>query len=300
VQLLVESNASWRWLVNTRPWIIPIRSWGTITTRSLYDFTQHSETGRHKLWKQCWKDHRLCTPATRHVYLCSYKFVQKNHTTTSLVRSSNNIPVITSQNHWYEKLHIRVIAFSHHLQDVMGVVVLETTISVLYALTPCREMCARNSKNLSVREWSTDLSSFYNTQQWGWVGGGTSFLPTFVLVQECIPHNSTVTMTTSSAQCLLLDVRQWSVSPWQGLPVLNVVLGVGGTVIVSESHGRPTHSCDGWVCVLGSVVTSSIFGWVRGAGARQWPGIGEWTWICRDWNEVKIGFLDFLVLSDLV
>ncbi len=32
---------------------------------------------------------------------------------------------------------VRAIAFSHHLQDVMDVVVLETAMSVLYALTPC-------------------------------------------------------------------------------------------------------------------------------------------------------------------
>jgi hypothetical protein len=36
-------------------------------------------------------------PPTRHVDLCSHKFGQKNHTTTSLVRSCNNIPVITSK-----------------------------------------------------------------------------------------------------------------------------------------------------------------------------------------------------------
>jgi hypothetical protein len=28
--------------------------------------------------------------------------------------------------------------------------------------------------------------------------------------------------------------------------------------------------------------------------------VGGWSWICRDWSEVKIGFLDFLVLADLV
>ncbi len=33
-------------------------------------------------------------PPTRHVHLCSHKFDQKNHTTVSLVRSCNNIPVI--------------------------------------------------------------------------------------------------------------------------------------------------------------------------------------------------------------
>ena len=114
---------------------------------------------------------------TRHVHLRSHNFGQQNHTTTSLVRPCNNVPVIRSQKHWYEangpviqtwflfthvRVHIwtfvrtqeahdnppteslgpasptvRVIAFSHPLQHMMGVVVLETTMSVLYDLTPC-------------------------------------------------------------------------------------------------------------------------------------------------------------------
>ncbi len=43
-------------------------------------------------------------------------------------------------------------------------------------------------------------------------------------------------------------------------------MGVGGSVIVSGSRVRPTYSCDGWVCDLGTVGSSSIFGWVRGDG----------------------------------
>ncbi len=48
---------------------------------------------------------------------------------------------------------------------------------------------------------------------------------------------------------------------------LHVGLGVGGTTIVSGSRVRPTHSCDGWMCDLGVVGVSSIFGWVRGTGS---------------------------------
>jgi hypothetical protein len=48
---------------------------------------------------------------------------------------------------------------------------------------------------------------------------------------------------------------------------LRVSLGVGGVVIASGSRARPTHSCDRWVCDLGAVVVSSIFGWVRGVGS---------------------------------
>ncbi len=41
-------------------------------------------------------------PPTRHVHFRSYKFGQKNHTTGTLVRSWNHIPVITSQKYWNE------------------------------------------------------------------------------------------------------------------------------------------------------------------------------------------------------
>jgi hypothetical protein len=48
--------------------------------------------------------------------------------------------------------------------------------------------------------------------------------------------------------------------------VLRVGLGVGGAAIASGLRTRPTHSCDGWVCDLGPVGASSVFGWVRGVG----------------------------------
>ena len=37
--------------------------------------------------------------------------------------------------------------------------------------------------------------------------------------------------------------------------------------VASGSRTRPSHSCDGWVCDLGAVGASSIFGLVRGPGA---------------------------------
>jgi hypothetical protein len=48
---------------------------------------------------------------------------------------------------------------------------------------------------------------------------------------------------------------------------LHVGLGVGAAAIASGSRARPSHSCDGWVCDLGAVGASSIFGWIRRAGA---------------------------------
>ncbi len=46
-----------------------------------------------------------------------------------------------------------------------------------------------------------------------------------------------------------------------------VGLGVGGAAVASGSHACPSHSCDGWVCGLGAVDSSLVFGLLRGAGA---------------------------------
>jgi cellobiose-specific phosphotransferase system component IIB len=48
---------------------------------------------------------------------------------------------------------------------------------------------------------------------------------------------------------------------------LRVGLGVGGAAIASGSRARPMHSYDRWVGDLDAVGASSIFGWLRGAGA---------------------------------
>jgi hypothetical protein len=39
-----------------------------------------------------------------------------------------------------------------------------------------------------------------------------------------------------------------------------------GRFIVSGSHTRPSHSCDGWMCDLGVVGVPLIFGLARGPG----------------------------------
>ena len=49
--------------------------------------------------------------------------------------------------------------------------------------------------------------------------------------------------------------------------VLRFGLGVGRALIASGLRTRPSHSCDGWVCDLGALGASSIFGLVRMAGA---------------------------------
>ena len=46
-----------------------------------------------------------------------------------------------------------------------------------------------------------------------------------------------------------------------------VGLGVGGAAVVSGSCAHPSHSCGGWVCDLGVVDDSLIFGLVCGSGS---------------------------------
>jgi hypothetical protein len=49
--------------------------------------------------------------------------------------------------------------------------------------------------------------------------------------------------------------------------VFRVGLGVGGAVIAPGLRACPSRSCDGWVCGLGVVGVSLVFGLVRGSGA---------------------------------
>jgi hypothetical protein len=51
---------------------------------------------------------------------------------------------------------------------------------------------------------------------------------------------------------------------------LCVGLGVGGATVTFGSRGRPSHSCDGWVCDLGVVGPSSICGLI--CGVRRGTG----------------------------
>ncbi len=46
-----------------------------------------------------------------------------------------------------------------------------------------------------------------------------------------------------------------------------VGLGVGEAVIAPGLRDCPSHLCDGWVCGLGAVGASLVFGLVRGTGA---------------------------------
>jgi hypothetical protein len=91
--------------------------------------------------------------------------------------------------------------------------------------------------------------------------------PTFVLVsrmelvqQYCSNDNFLITVSSSRRETMVGDSLTRD-------SVLRVGLGVRGVSVASGSFVYPVYSCDGWVCGLGSVVASSIFGWVRRSGA---------------------------------
>ncbi len=71
---------------------------------------------------------------------------------------------------------------------------------------------------------------------------------------------------TSSAQRLLR--RETTVGDTlTRVSTFRVGLGVAGAVIAPGLHTCPSRSCDGWVCGLGAVVASLVFGLVRGSGS---------------------------------
>ncbi len=49
-----------------------------------------------------------------------------------------------------------------------------------------------------------------------------------------------------------------------------VGLGVSGDIIAPGLRACPSRSCGGWVCGLGAVGASLVFGLVRGAGTSLW------------------------------
>jgi hypothetical protein len=96
-------------------------------------------------------------------------------------------------------------------------------------------------------------------------GAFAAVLPTFLLVSRMqlaqqYPGNGHFLSASSSSRREALVVG----APARALP-LRVGLGVGGAAVASGSRARPSHSCDGWVCDLGAVGASPIFGLVRRA-----------------------------------
>jgi hypothetical protein len=98
-------------------------------------------------------------------------------------------------------------------------------------------------------------------------GAFAAVLPTFVLVsrmqlaQQYRGNGHFLSSASSSRHEAMVGGARARVS------ALRVGLGVGGAAVASGSRARPSHSCDGWVCDLGAMGASSIFGLVRGAGA---------------------------------
>jgi hypothetical protein len=98
-------------------------------------------------------------------------------------------------------------------------------------------------------------------------GAFAPVLPTFVLVSSIqlaqrYRDNATAFSAASSLRReAMVGGALARASPFR------VGLGVGGAAVASGSCARSSHSCGGWVCDLGAVGASSIFGLVRGAGA---------------------------------
>ncbi len=119
-------------------------------------------------------------------------------------------------------------------------------------------------------EWMGGSGAVGDSSIFGLVRGTgtfTSVIPTFVLVsrmqlaQQYRGNGHFLSGASSSRRETMVGGVLTRAS------ALRVGLGVGGVTITSGSCTHPTHSCDRWVCDLGAVGVSSIFGWVRGAGA---------------------------------
>jgi hypothetical protein len=100
----------------------------------------------------------------------------------------------------------------------------------------------------------------------GWYVGPGLSLRCFRLLfqfQICRSHNITVVSPLPSAQRLLGDVRRWSTVPWRGF---RLFVSAWVSVRRSSPLGCALAHRDGWVCGLGAVGDSLVFGLVRGVG----------------------------------
>ena len=98
-------------------------------------------------------------------------------------------------------------------------------------------------------------------------GAFAAVLPSFALVSRMpfAQHNHdfghSFSATSSSRREATVGGALARVSAFR------VGLGVAGAVIAPGLRACPSRSCDGWVCGLGAVGASLVFGLVRGAGA---------------------------------
>ena len=98
------------------------------------------------------------------------------------------------------------------------------------------------------------------------VGSFVTVLPTFFLVSrmQLDPRYRGNTTSFRSSSSLRREVMVGVVLP--RVSTFRVDLGVSGSAVVSGSSAHPSYSCGGWVCDLGVVVSSLIFGLIRGKG----------------------------------
>ena len=114
--------------------------------------------------------------------------------------------------------------------------------------------------------WVGGLGAVVVSSIFGLVRGSgdfTAVLPTFVLVsrihlaQRYRGNATSFSAASSSRREAMVGGALARVSAFR------VGLGVGGAVVASGSRAPPSHSCGGWVCDLGAVGASLIFGLVR-------------------------------------
>jgi hypothetical protein len=117
--------------------------------------------------------------------------------------------------------------------------------------------------------WVHGLGVVGDSLAFGLVRGSGVFapgLPSFTLVSR-MPFTERYRDNTTSLSAVSSSRRESMVGgSLSRASTFRVDLGVGGEVIAPGFRAYPSHSCDGWVCALGEVGVSLVFGLVRGCG----------------------------------
>jgi hypothetical protein len=118
--------------------------------------------------------------------------------------------------------------------------------------------------------WVCGLGVVSTSLAFGLVRGTEAFasvLPSFALVSRMsfAQHNRGFGHFFSAASSLRREAMVGCAL--RSASAFRVRFGVGGAVIDPGLRACPLRLCDGWVCGLGAVGASLVFGLVRGAGA---------------------------------
>jgi hypothetical protein len=127
----------------------------------------------------------------------------------------------------------------------------------------------RSCSSRSCDGWVCGLGPVSASLVFGLVRGSGDFatvLPSFVLVSNMsfAYHNRGFATSFNTASSLRRETMVGGALTRAS--AFRVGLGVGGTVIDPGLRACSSRSCDGWVCGLGPVSASLVFGLVRGSG----------------------------------